>query len=657
MRKYITPFLIFSIATLFLSCPTHASPAPHLVISEIQISGSSGFSTDEFVELYNPTDAVVTITGWQLIKRTATGTVFPLVEQFETASVPAHGYFLIAHPTGYTGGVLPDARYSTTNSLSSDNSVELVNALGVVDVVGWGTATHMETAAAPTPGSAKSIERKALSTSTKETMRVDGEDSFRGNGEDSANNSLDFLGRDLPQPQSTVSELEFVTAPAPVVPSSPPLSTANQNTNTAPPPPTPSTPAPIIVPTHEVIISELLPDPKGTDLAGEWIEMYNRSTVTVPLAGWVLADASKTTYTLPAKDMQPGSWLVVPRTESGIALNNTGGETVTLTAPDGVVTSTVKWAGTAFEAQAYASVGEQWVWTGKATPGAENVFADTNQAPRAAIREVEAEVWVGTEVKFTADVSDPDGDDVESSWQFSDGGKATGIKVTHIFVKPGNVKVVLTAKDAKGKVASATVQLKVRDYQRSAHVRIARLLPNPTEGEEWVELENAGSVPVDMTGWVLRSSTRQLKLRQLVAPKSVVQLTAEDLPFALRNDGGTLELVDPDAKVVSAATYPKAKPGEVLVRNADGTFSLETVAAAVKNLETTGNQAVAPRVAGESTNRTVNAHPVDLSGNAKGEGIPPWVWAVIAGVGGAVWLGYELVRLYQRRKKSKTHVI
>ncbi len=635
----------------------HASPAPHLVISEIQISGASGFSTDEFVELYNPTDAVVTITGWQLLKRTASGTIFPLVEQFETSSVPAHGYYLIAHPTGYTGGVLPDARYSTTNSLSSDNSVELVNTLGVVDVVGWGTATHLETAAAPTPGSAKSIERKALSTSTKETMRVDGEDSFRGNGEDSDNNNLDFLGRDLPQPQSTVSELEFVTAPAPVVPTQPqtPTSGMNTNTNAAVSPSAPIS-TPVVVPTHDVVISELLPDPKGTDLPGEWIEIYNRSTSTVPLAGWVLADASKTTYSLPANDLKPGSWLVVPRTESGIALNNTGGETVTLTAPDGVVTSTVKWIGTAFEAQAYALVGEQWVWTGKATPGAANVFADTNQAPRVAIREVEAEVWVGAEVKFTADVSDPDGDDVESSWQFSDGGKATGTKVTHAFAKPGNVKVVLTAKDVKGKAASATVQLKVRDFQRSPHVQISRLLPNPADGEEWVELENAGSVPVDLTGWVLRSSTRQLKLRQLVAPKAALKLTADDLPFALRNDGGTLELVDPDAKVVSVATYPKAKPGEVLVRNVDGTISLEAVAAAVKNLETNGNQAVAPRVAGESTNRAVNAQPVNLSGSAKGEGIPPWVWAVIAGVGGAVWLGYELFRLYQRRKKSATPI-
>ncbi|MFA6042991.1 MAG: lamin tail domain-containing protein [Patescibacteria group bacterium] len=634
----------------------HASPAPHLLISEIQISGASGFSTDEFVELYNPTDAVITITGWQLLKRTATGTVFPLVEQFEAATVPAHGYFLIAHPTGYTGSVVPDARYSTANSLSSDNSVELVNPLGIVDLVGWGTATHMETAPAPTPGIAKSIERKALSTSTKETMRVDGADSFRGNGEDTQNNSLDFLGRDVPQPQSTTNELEFVTAPAPVVPSAPPPSSSNQNTNTAPPPAAPIVAAPITVPTHEVLISELLPDPKGIDLPGEWIEIYNRSTSVVPLAGWILADASKTTYTFPTKELKPGSWLVVPRTDSGIALNNTGGETVTLTAPDGMVTSTVKWTGVALEAQAYALVGEAWMWTGKATPGAANVFADTNQAPRVAIREVEAEVWVGTEVKFTADVSDPDGDDVESSWQFSDGGKATGAKVTHVFPKSGIFSVTVTAKDTKGKVATAKVQVKVRDYQRSADIRIVRLLPNPTDGEEWVEIENTGTKAVDLTGWVLRSSTRQLKLQLLVAPKAVLKLTADDLPFALRNDGGTLELVDPDAKVVSVATYPKAKPGEVLTRNADGAFALEAAATSPLNTGINANQAATPRVAGESTNGNVNGKPVNLSGASPKGGVPSWVWAVIAGVGGAAWLGYELVRLYQRRKKSKTQV-
>lgn len=643
MKKIL---FIITIVTLLPLVPMRAAPAGHVVMSEIQI-GATGFSTDEFVELYNPTDSPVDITGWQLIKRTASGGTFPLVDAFPAATLPAHGYFLITHPTGYRGVVAPDVHYTTTNSLSTDNSIELVNPLGIVDLVGWGTATHLESAVASTPGSGKSIERKALSTSTKETMGEDGADSFRGNGEDTEHNDADWVSRDLPEPQNLASELEFVSAPAPVVP----VPTTNANTNSAPA--VQPTSAPVVAPPaapspHTLAITEFLPDPKGADATEEFIEFTNTGEVPVELVGWKLQDVSSSKIVFTTGSIAPGAYRAVKRPESGIALNNTNGETVTLTAPDGFVTSTASFSGTAPEGQSYALIDNQWKWSGTPTPGMKNVYADGNHAPEAKIKDVETSIRVRTSVSLSgAPSTDADGDDLEFRWTFSDGGAATGTKVTHQFTKPGKATVTLTATDVKGKVGKAALVFDVKDFDHSTAIAISALLPNPADGEEeYVELLNSDSKDVDLAGWSLRNGTRTFKLNDMLVAKTSRRLGEDALPFALRNAGGTLELLDPDGKVISSATYEKVAAGVVFH---PGTVSAQSAAPAAlsTNVNTTGKVAGDTTVAVNGKVANVNTHLAKQG--AATNTLPVWSWLVIGGVAGVSWFVYELIR---RRRKA-----
>lgn len=639
MKTHFTPFLM-----LFVLCTPyamHAAPASHIVMSEIQI-GATGFSTDEFIELHNPTDVPIDITGWQLVKRTASGGAFPLVDAFAAGTIPAHGYFLVAHPTGYRGAIAPDARYTTVNSISADNSVELVNSLGVVDVVGWGTASHVENASAPTPGSGKSIERKALATSTKETMGEDGADSFRGNGEDTDTNSNDWISRDLPEPQNTTADVEFVTAPAPIIP---PTQT-NTNTNTAPTPPLASPSTTPVVPAasspHTLVITEFLPDPKGADAGEEFIEILNTGETPVDLVGWKVQDASSSKYTFSTGNIAPGAYRAVKRPESGIALNNTNGETVSLTAPDGFVTSTASFSGSAIEGQSFSLFENQWKWTGTPTPGAKNLFADGNHVPEARIKDVETNIRIRTTVHLSAAPStDPDGDDVEFRWSFSDGSTATGTKVAHAFSKSGKITVTLTATDAKGKQDTEKMVFNVKDYDRSTEVIIVNALPNPAEGEEeYVELSNSGTKDVDLAGWVLRNGTRIMKLQEVIAAQSKLRLDAEALPFALRNDGATLELLDPDEKVVSTLTYAKVPAGTVV--SATSKISSEQIAAATNTSSTSG------KVAGETTTPKNANQPALVQSPQAQKDLPLWSWVAIGGVAVVGWVGYEV---YRKRRK------
>lgn len=233
MTERLTRLFLVGLMVVWVLWGLRASTASatHLVISEIQLTGGTGATTDEFVELYNPTDAAVSLAGWKLTKKTAAGSEYPLVENFGEKSVPGHGFFLIAHPTGYSGNVLPDVRYSTTNSLANDNTVVLVDTSGnAVDRVGFGSATDKEGTTLSNPGSKKSVERKARPTSTAETMAEGGSDAYSGNGEDTDDNSQDFVSRDTPEPQNSLGEPETLS-----------VQTSNP---TVPPPATSPTPTP-----------------------------------------------------------------------------------------------------------------------------------------------------------------------------------------------------------------------------------------------------------------------------------------------------------------------------------------------------------------------------------------------------------------------------
>lgn len=182
---------------------------PHMVISEVQIGGKT--AGDEFVELYNPGDSAVNLSGWKLQKVTGSGkTRDNLLTSFPAAQIPAHGFYLITHPEDYTGAVTPDATYSTKNSLAPNNSVVLYDAAeNIVDTLGFGEVAEFETA--PATGldpSGGSLERKASANSTAETMTSGGDEELSGNAEDSDNNAADFVRRVAGEPQNSESAPE-----------------------------------------------------------------------------------------------------------------------------------------------------------------------------------------------------------------------------------------------------------------------------------------------------------------------------------------------------------------------------------------------------------------------------------------------------------------
>ncbi len=193
---------------LFSEVFAQNSIADHVVISEVQIAGAT--ARDEFVELYNPTSASVDLSGWRLTAKTASGgTTKNLVTTFGSVSIPPRGFVLIA-PDEYDGAVARDVAYSTGNSISSNNTIILYsdNGITIVDMLGLGTAVQRETATAENPSAHGSVERKASAFSDAVTLSAGGSEEFAGNGQDTDNNSADFVRQILSNPQNSSSQPE-----------------------------------------------------------------------------------------------------------------------------------------------------------------------------------------------------------------------------------------------------------------------------------------------------------------------------------------------------------------------------------------------------------------------------------------------------------------
>jgi cysteine-rich repeat protein len=193
-----------------------ANTANHVVISELQLAGPGG-AGDEFVELYNPTQAPVDLSGWVLQYRSAAGTSYSLLHTFAAGTtLPPRSYLLVTS-NGYTGATAKDAAWGNTGISGTGGHLRL-GAPGLpttkaadaqaVDRVGWGTADGPEGTAAPAPGSSSTLERKAFPTSDAASMSTGGPDADEGNGVDTDDNAADFVVRPAPGPQNLASPAE-----------------------------------------------------------------------------------------------------------------------------------------------------------------------------------------------------------------------------------------------------------------------------------------------------------------------------------------------------------------------------------------------------------------------------------------------------------------
>ncbi|MBP3044700.1 ExeM/NucH family extracellular endonuclease [Arthrobacter jiangjiafuii] len=239
-----------------------------VVINEAYLSGGSANApfTNKFVELYNPTDAAVSLDGWSLQYRSAGSTAAPTGVGALTGTIPAGGYYLISGASnGTTGAPLPAADATVGASFSGTSGTlilsnqatrvdplpagSVVGAAGVVDLLGYGTSNTFETAAAAAP--AGNADPKSLN---------------RTGFADTNNNAADF----------TLSAAVTPTGTGGTVPTDPEPT----------PTPTPSPTTPVDPPAGAVAISEIQGTGDASPLIGQNVTTRGKVTGVYPTGGF-----------------------------------------------------------------------------------------------------------------------------------------------------------------------------------------------------------------------------------------------------------------------------------------------------------------------------------------------------------------------------------
>ena len=140
---------------------------PKILVSEVRVSGLTD-EKEEFVELYNPNNEAVDLTGWYLQKKTSGGSgwsTYASSNLFSGKSISASGYFLIARAGYYS----TSADIFTAISVTDDNSFALKNPNGdISDKLGFGAAQDPELLPAINPGAGQSAGRKWLAADATE---------------------------------------------------------------------------------------------------------------------------------------------------------------------------------------------------------------------------------------------------------------------------------------------------------------------------------------------------------------------------------------------------------------------------------------------------------------------------------------------------------
>jgi hypothetical protein len=352
MRLRLTVLILFVLANLTaLFAPAGALADPgQILISELQ-TGSLKSTGDEFVELYNPGAASVSLSGWKLQYHSATNTDCsnPTWENKLTlgsTAIAGHSYLLMA-PKDY----LPSADAAFSAGLAHDGgAVRLLDQSGrLSDALAWGNAACGNDDPAPAPPGGGSLERRPGSDAES-----------GGNAYNTGHNAADFQLRSTSQPQSS-------TAPA-----------ENPVTGYVPAAAAPADgPAPLE-------LNELLPDPASplTDANDEFIEIYNPNSVPVSLSGYVIKTGTNlsTKHTLKAAIVPPAGYLALKSGATKISLANAG-SSVALFDPAGRQLGPTITYGKALTGDAWArGDNDTWSWTTTPTPGASNILTEPDPA-------------------------------------------------------------------------------------------------------------------------------------------------------------------------------------------------------------------------------------------------------------------------------------
>ncbi len=324
---------------------------------------------------------------------------------------------------------------------------------------------------------------------------------------------------------------------------------------------------------QEIAISEIFPNPIGDDSEGEFIELYNKSNREVDLVGWRLGDESLRKFEFgQGFVLLPNGYLVVYRSKSNIALNNSG-DKIKLYQPFKDEPLQIISYGRAEEGQSYVLINNGYEWSNTVTPG----IANQPDIPETLLI-VEFDcpdiMEVGKPFVFDGTDSLAEGNEqIVYNWDFGDGIKLNLPSPEHTFLNDGVYVVKLKINDGekettKEKTINVVKSLAI-NYDSialpiaSSSIIINEILPNPAGDDidgEWIELYNPNNFEINLSGWQIDDSedgSRPYKFSSssIISARSYFLLTRAESGLALNNEDDGVRLLDEAGDPIDSVEY------------------------------------------------------------------------------------------------------
>lgn len=516
LLRWVSVWLLFSILGVgFLGgvgLAVRAAPkqqiATSIVISEFRFRGPNG-GNDEFIELYNPTNAQADMSDWRIWGSNNSGGtgsspryIFPANTILQSGQ-----YYLVTNnsTSGYSGSVAGDGTYGTGITDDGGIALTLPDNTTIVDAVGLSSGSaFIEGTPLASLGSSnqdRSYERKVGGTS--------------GSCVDTNDNSSDFQMRAPSNPQN----LSSPTTTCGYLPGS-------------------------------IIINEVAWMGTLASSDDEWMELYNPGSSSVDLRNWRLV-ADDGSPDIVISNIPPNRNTVIPA--RGYLLLERGydnvvkdvdadqiyfgelddsNEILRLRAPDGTIVDTANSDGGAWPA-------------GTVSPnGSMERMGVITDAPLAWVTNVNAASWTHTDASGQLIHGTPGG----ANW---------GYTVTHTPIPTSTFTPSPTVTPAP--TAPLTVVIS----------EVAWAGTKASSDDEWIELYNPTTKDVNLTNWNLRSSDGspniKAEFKDIVIGAGdylLLERTDDDVTDvpadviytgSLSNSGEILRLYDPNGYLVDTA--------------------------------------------------------------------------------------------------------
>lgn len=305
-------------------------PLPgEIIINELMWMGMGSATSDEWLELYNPTSSDLTLETCHIENKT--GKVIVSNANMADKSIPAGGYFVASYKAPEESKInYPSAKILSYLALSNTElEIKLICLGEIIDTAGNG--------AIPPAGEngtvKKSMERKAEP----------------GNGVDTTSWQTCF------SPINLDTDSTDCATPG------------GANSRASDPDPEPE-PEPIPAAT-DIRLNEIFPSPASG--GKEFIELVNFGKSPVDLTGFSLEDGAGHKLSLePATPLTAGGFYFF---EGNLYLNNTGEEKITLYDKDGKELDSTSYLDPK-ENRSWSRDNDGWKWSTTATPGTVNII-------------------------------------------------------------------------------------------------------------------------------------------------------------------------------------------------------------------------------------------------------------------------------------------